>query len=165
MILIDGGVDVTLAGEEVKGVVHFAPGHVLLHTGEDGIPVYARLIRALLNQPVNQVIVLVAEALVGRGGDVARGSAALNAKTSSHHGLGQTAITAHDLSIDLLLELPELEVAVDNLQEVGVILSLAPYLADLEGHDVLLILMRPDGANGRIDFGGSNLVTRSKLGN
>ena len=147
VILIDGGVDVTLAGEEVKGVVHFAPGHVLLHTGEDGIPVYARLIRALLDQPVHQVVVLVAKALVGRGRHVARGSAALDSQPSPHHGLGQTAITSHNLSIDLLLELSELEVAVDNLQEVGVILGLASHLADLESHDVLLILMRSDGAH------------------
>ena len=37
--------------------------------------------------------------------------------------------------------------AVHNLEKVGVILRLALDLADLEGHDVLLVLVRPDGAH------------------
>ena len=147
MILIDGGVDVTLAGEEVKGVIHFILGHVLFHTAEDGVPIYARLVRALLDKAVHQVVVLVAEALVGGGGDVARGGTALDTQAPAHHGLGEAAVTAHNLPVDLLLELPELEVAVHDLQEVGVILGLATDLADLESHDVLLILMRPNGAH------------------
>ena len=144
VILIDCRVDVALTGEEVKGVVHLGLGHVLLNTAEHGIPVNARLVRALLDQAVHQVVVLVAEALIGGGGDVARGSSTLDPQATPHHGLGEAAVAPHDLPVDLLLELPELEVAVDNLQEVGVILRLALDLADLKGHDVLLVLVGPD---------------------
>ena len=48
MILIDGGVDVALTGEEIKGAVHLVLGHVLLDTAEHRISIYARLVRALL---------------------------------------------------------------------------------------------------------------------
>ena len=141
VILIDGGVDVALTGEKIKGVVHLVLRHVLLDTAEDRIPIYARLVRALLDEAVHQVVVLVSEALVGGGGDVARGSSTLDPQTAAHHGLGEASVTTHNLPVDLLLELPELEMAVHDLQEVGVILRLALDLADLEGHDVLLVLV------------------------
>ena len=141
MILIDGGVDVALTGEEIKGAVHLVLGHVLLDTAEDRISVYARLVRALLDEAVHQVVILVSEALVGGGGDVARGSSTLDPQAAAHHGLGETAVTPHNLPVNLLLELPELEMAVHDLQEVGIILRLALDLADLEGHDVLLVLV------------------------
>ena len=72
VILIDGGVDLALTGKDMKGVFHLVLGHVLLDTSEDRILVYARLVRALLDEGVHQVVVLVAETLVREGGDVAR---------------------------------------------------------------------------------------------
>ena len=145
VVLVDGGVDVTLAGEEVERVVHLHLGHALLHPVEDVVPVDAGLVRALLDEAVHEVVVAVAEALIGGGGDVAR--AALHAERAAHHGLAQAAVGSQNLAVDLLLQLPQLEVAVDHLQGVRVVLGLVPHLADLEGHDVLLVLLGPDGAH------------------
>ena len=64
VVLVDGGVDVTLAGEEVERVVHLHFGHALLHPVEDVVPIDAGLVRALLDEAVHEVVVLVSKCLV-----------------------------------------------------------------------------------------------------
>ena len=61
VILVDGGVDVALAGEEVESSVHVSSGHDPLGLVEHGVPVTARLLRGLFDDSVHEVVVLVAE--------------------------------------------------------------------------------------------------------
>ena len=77
-MLIDGGVNVALTGEEIKGFFYLVLGHLPLGNAEDRIHVYPNIFRALIDEVVHQVIVLVAESLVREGGDVARLNSYLN---------------------------------------------------------------------------------------
>ena len=45
------------------------------------------------------------------------------------------------------MHVPQLELGVDHLQDVGVVLRLVGHGPDLEGHDVLLVLLGSDGAD------------------
>ena len=44
------------------------------------------------------------------------------------------------------MHVPQLELGVDHLQDVGVVLCLVGHGLDLEGHDVLLVLLESDEA-------------------
>ena len=141
VILVDGGVNVALAGEEVQGIVHVRLGHGLLGLVEDGVPVAARLLHRLADDAVHQVVVLVAERL-SRASSCSPSS--LDRESTAQHGL-RHPVGHSNLPVDLPAELPQLELGVDHLQQVSVVLRLGGDHGHLECHHVLLALVIPEG--------------------
>ena len=83
-MLIDGGVNVALTGEEIKGFFYLVLGHLPLGNAEDRIHVHANILRALIDEVVHQVVVFVTESLVREGGGVARLNSYLNWASSKN---------------------------------------------------------------------------------
>ena len=65
MLLVNCRVNMSFAGQEIQGVVHLHLGHGLLGLVEDAVLVNPRLLRALSDQAVHEVVVLVSKCLVG----------------------------------------------------------------------------------------------------